>query len=122
VPVTICAVEDELFGPVVWFGIAGAVPELMGDRAYRIPPLSMSDCREMVRQPAASPLLTAGGVDTGPVEDLLYKVGQLMADVPEIDNLRLGEVLLREGGVVVADVHIALRQPASAGDVRRLND
>jgi acyl-CoA synthetase (NDP forming)/RimJ/RimL family protein N-acetyltransferase len=122
VPVTICAVEDELFGPVVWFGIAGAVPELMGDRAYRIPPLSMSDCREMVQQPAASPLLTAGGVDTGPVEDLLYKVGLLMADVPEIGNLRLGEVLLREGGVVVADVQITLRQPASAGDVRRLND
>jgi hypothetical protein len=45
-----------------------------------------------------------------------------MADVPEIGNLRLGEVLLREGGVVVADVQITLRQPASAGDVRRLND
>jgi acyl-CoA synthetase (NDP forming)/RimJ/RimL family protein N-acetyltransferase len=122
VPVTIGAVEDELFGPVVWFGIAGAVPELMGDRSYRIPPLNMSDCREMVRQPAASPLLIAGGVDTGPVEDLLYQVGLLMADVPEIDNLRLGEVLLREGGVVVADVQLALRYPGSSGDVRRLND
>jgi acyl-CoA synthetase (NDP forming)/RimJ/RimL family protein N-acetyltransferase len=122
VPVTIAAVDDELFGPVVSFGIAGAVPELMGDRAYRIPPLSMSDCVEMVRQPAASVLLTVDDVDTTAVEDLLRKIGLIMVEVPEIDTLVLGEVMLREGGVVVADVRLALHRPASPGDIRRLND
>ena len=39
VPVAIRSIEDPLFGPVVSFGIAGPLTELLDDRAYRIPPL-----------------------------------------------------------------------------------
>ncbi len=40
VPVAIRSIEDPLFGPVVSFGISGPLTELLGDRAYRIPPMS----------------------------------------------------------------------------------
>ena len=40
VPVAIGGIEDPLFGPVVSFGISGPLTELLGDRSYRIPPLS----------------------------------------------------------------------------------
>ena len=39
VPVSIRSFEDPLFGPVVSFGISGPIVELLGDWAYRIPPL-----------------------------------------------------------------------------------
>ena len=45
------SVEDALFGPVVSFGLAGVVPELLGDRAYAIPPLTDVEAE---RRPDAS--------------------------------------------------------------------
>ena len=47
VPVAIGGMEDPLFGPVVSFGISGAATELLGDRAYRIPPMHALDAAEM---------------------------------------------------------------------------
>ena len=49
--------EDPLFGPVVSFGIAGPLTELLGDRSYRIPPLTEHDAADMVREIKASPML-----------------------------------------------------------------
>ena len=57
VPVSLGALEDPLFGPAVYFGVSGALTELVGDRAYRIPPVSALDAREMVRSIKAAPLL-----------------------------------------------------------------
>ena len=50
VPVSIGSIEDPLFGPVVSFGIAGPSTELLGDRSYRIPPLTEHDAAAMVRE------------------------------------------------------------------------
>ena len=56
-PASSSTVEDPLFGPVVTFGVGGVVTELVGDRGYRIPPLSEADAAELVRAPRAAPLL-----------------------------------------------------------------
>ena len=57
VPVAIRTSEDALFGPVVSFGMAGPLSELVGDRSYRIPPLTRRDAAAMVREVKAAPLL-----------------------------------------------------------------
>ncbi|HEY9393364.1 MAG TPA: acetate--CoA ligase family protein, partial [Nocardioides sp.] len=57
VPVAIRSMEDPLFGPVVSFGIAGPITELVADKAYRIPPLSERDAASMVREIKAAPML-----------------------------------------------------------------
>ena len=49
IPVTIGSFEDALFGPIVSFGMAGTASELLGDVAYRIPPLTDSDAADLVR-------------------------------------------------------------------------
>jgi acyl-CoA synthetase (NDP forming) len=54
VPVVISAVEDVSFGPVVQFGLSGVATELLGDRSYRIPPLTTADAAEMVREVRAA--------------------------------------------------------------------
>ena len=38
-------VEDPLFGPVVTFGLSGVAYDVMGDRAYAVPPLTEHDVR-----------------------------------------------------------------------------
>ncbi len=57
VPVSIGALEDPLFGPAIHFGVSGALTELVGDRTFRIPPISAFEAAETVRAIKAAPLL-----------------------------------------------------------------
>lgn len=118
--------EDPLFGPVVSFGLAGMVPELLGDRGYRIPPLTDTDAHDLVDAPGASPMLNgiAGTepVDHAAIEDLLLRVGQLADDVPELGDLRLEPVVVAEEGLAVLGARAVLRRPQARTDAeaRRL--
>ncbi len=119
--------EDPLFGPVVAFGLGGTVPELLGDRAYRIPPLTDRDAHDLVREPKAAPMLF-GHRGSDPVavealEDLLLRLGRLADDLPEVANLDLNPVTVHTGGIAVLDATVTLVQVAGRADleVRRLS-
>ena len=118
--------EDPLFGPVVSFGLAGLVPELLGDRGYRIPPLTDVDARDLVSAPGASPMLDGVGgtepVDRASLEDLLVRVGLLADDLPEIAELRLEPVVVAPTGLAVLGARATLRRARARADagVRRL--
>lgn len=113
VVVEITSHEDPLFGPVVGFGIAGVPVELLGDIAYRFPPLTDVDIAEMVSSVRAAPLLD-GYRGTMPVHldalhDLVARVGAMAEDLPDLSSLRLNPVMCHEDGVAVlgADVELA---------------
>jgi acyl-CoA synthetase (NDP forming)/GNAT superfamily N-acetyltransferase len=127
VPVAIRTSEDALFGPVVSFGMAGPLSELVGDRSYRIPPLSRRDAAAMVREVKAAPLLFgyrgADVVDVDEVERLIRRVAQLQNDLPQISSLELGLVLVGTEGaaVLTASARIdPVDDPRSDWFVRRL--
>jgi acyl-CoA synthetase (NDP forming) len=105
VPVAIHAVEDPLFGPVVSFGVSGAASELLGDCAYRIPPMNALDVAEMVREIKAAPLLTgyrgSEPVDTAALEHLLLKVAQVKNDLAQLRTLELSLVVVGARGATV---------------------
>ena len=118
--------EDELFGPVVSFGLAGVVPSLLGDRGFRIPPLSYMDARDLVQTPKAAPLLSgyagAPPVDIDALVDLLVRVGLLADDIPELAELNLEPVIVSTHGLAVLGAQATLK-PASGratDEVRRL--
>jgi acyl-CoA synthetase (NDP forming)/RimJ/RimL family protein N-acetyltransferase len=126
VPVTVRAAEDALFGPVVSFGVAGVTTELLGDRSYRIPPLTDVDAAEMIREVKAAPLLLGyrGGVraDLDAIADLLHRVSKLAEDLPEIADLDLDPVLVANQGLTVvnAAARIAPTDTRSDWYTRRL--
>ena len=126
VPVTVRAQEDALFGPVVSFGVSGVTTELLGDRSYRIPPLTDVDAAAMVREIKAAPLLLGyrGGAmaDVRAVEDLLHRVSRLIDDLPEVADVELGPVLVGTEGLAVvnASAHVATPDPRSTWYTRRL--
>jgi acyl-CoA synthetase (NDP forming)/GNAT superfamily N-acetyltransferase len=105
VPVAIHVVEDPLFGPVVSFGISGPMSDLLGDRAFRIPPMNALDAHEMVRDIKAAPLLFgyrgSEAVDTDAVERLLLQVAQLKNDLPQVRDLELSLVIVGARGATV---------------------
>ena len=122
----VSSVEDPLFGPVLSFGLAGVVPELLGDRGYRIPPLTDVEARDLISAPAASPLLDGFGgtppVDRAALEELVLRVGLLADDVPELAELRLDPVVVGPDGLAVLGARAVLRRPQARSDrdARRL--
>ncbi|MEP9380791.1 GNAT family N-acetyltransferase [Nocardioides cheoyonin] len=128
VPVTIRSMEDPLFGPVVSFGVAGPLTELLGDRVYRIPPLTQRDAASMVREVKAAPMLFGyrGGdvVDVEEIERLILRVAQLKNDLPQVSSLDLSLVLVGTEGssVLTASARVEpVADPRSDWFVRRLN-
>ncbi len=111
VPVAVAGLEDPLFGPAVSFGISGALTDLVGDRAYRIPPISALDAQETVRSIKAAPLLFgyrgSEQVDVPAVEDLMRRVAQLKIDLPQVLQVDLELVHATAAGVSV--LHAAAR-------------
>jgi acyl-CoA synthetase (NDP forming)/RimJ/RimL family protein N-acetyltransferase len=127
VPVAVRATEDALFGPVVSFGVSGVTTELLGDRSYRIPPLTDVDAAEMIREVKAAPLLLGyrGGVlaDLDAVADLLHRVSKLADDLPEVADLDLDPVLVANEGLAVVNAAARIAPPGTRSDwyVRRLS-
>lgn len=113
VSTVMATVEDPLFGPVVSFSIAGAPTKLLDDIAYRIPPLTDVDVRELVEDIKAAPLLMghegASPVDRGALEDVLGRLSIMSDDFLELSSIELNPVIAHTSGVTVlgADVMIA---------------
>ncbi|HEU4542393.1 MAG TPA: bifunctional GNAT family N-acetyltransferase/acetate--CoA ligase family protein [Jiangellaceae bacterium] len=126
IPVVIRAEEDDLFGPVVSFGMSGVPTDLLGDRAYRIPPLTDVDAREMTQEIKAAPLLLGyhGGAvaDLAAIEDLLHRVSRLTDDLPEVVDLALTPILAAPDGCSVVNGSATVAQPGARSDwyTRRL--
>jgi acyl-CoA synthetase (NDP forming)/RimJ/RimL family protein N-acetyltransferase len=128
VPVAIGGMEDPLFGPVVSFGVSGAATALLGDRAYRIPPMHSGEAAEMVREIKAAPMLFGYRgtevVDVEAVEQLLLRVAQLKNDLPQLRSLELTLVLVNKDGTSVLNAVGRVEQVADARSdwfVRRLS-
>ncbi len=105
IAVTIGSLEDTLFGPIVSFGMAGTASELLGDIAYRIPPLTDADAADLVRDVRAAPLFFgyrgSEGIDVAAIEELIHRVARLKDDLPEVQVLDLGLVLASADGAQV---------------------
>ena len=107
--------DDPSFGSLLSFGISGMASELLGDRAYRVLPLSTVDAAELVRAPRGAPLL-AGYRGAPPahlpaLEDLALRLSRLAADLPEVRALTLDPVIAGPDGVAVAGMRVVLGAP-----------
>nr|WP_252442462.1 bifunctional GNAT family N-acetyltransferase/acetate--CoA ligase family protein [Pseudonocardia humida] len=113
-------VDDPTFGSLLSFGLAGMATELLGDRAFRVVPVSDQDAAALVRAPRAAPLL-AGYGGTEPtrleaLEDLVLRVGALAEDLPEIRSLVLEPVLASADGAAVVGARVVLGPPPQRAD------
>ena len=85
--------------------MAGTPSELLGDVAYRIPPLTDSDAADLVRDLRASPLFFgykgSEAIDVPAVEELIQRLARLKDDLPEVGQLNLGLVMAGAEGMEV---------------------
>jgi len=115
--------EDQLFGPVVSFGLAGDAVDLLGDVAYGVPPLTDVDVAAMVRSVRAAPRLFGymgtQVVATAALEDVLARVSVLADDLPEVRDLELYPVVVSEHGAAVLSARVSLGDAQRADALRR---
>jgi acyl-CoA synthetase (NDP forming) len=118
--------EDPSFGALISFGVGGVATDLLGDRSFRVLPLTDVDAAELVRAVRAAPLLLGyrgtEPVDVAALEQLLLRVARLADDVPEVAALELNPVLASPHGTFVLGATARVAVPASRLDAgpRRL--
>jgi acyl-CoA synthetase (NDP forming) len=109
--------SDPDFGPVVMVGLGGVMTDLLGDRAFAIPPLEPGVADAMVASLRAAPLLDgyrgAPQVDRQALVTVLERIAHVAEEVPELVELDLNPILVSPAGARVIDckARLAPRQP-----------
>ncbi|MFI8872340.1 bifunctional acetate--CoA ligase family protein/GNAT family N-acetyltransferase [Streptomyces sp. NPDC055243] len=118
-------VQDEVFGPLVLFGLGGTATDLLADHAARLAPLTDLDVHDLLTSPRCAPLLFGHGghgpVDIEGLEQLLHRLSRMAGDLPQLAEADFNPVLAWPGGSTALDVRIRLL-PRAAHDpyLRRL--
>jgi acyl-CoA synthetase (NDP forming) len=100
-------VDHALFGPLLMFGMGGTATELLGDRSFRILPVTDLDAAELVRSLRASPLLFgyrgSRPVAVHALEDVLQRIARLAGQVPDLAELDINPLIVSPEGVIAVD-------------------
>ncbi len=106
--------RDPHFGPLLMFGVGGVLVELLGQVTFRLAPLSSAEAGRMIDDTAAAKLLAglrgAPPADRDALRQTIVRVGQLLADIPQIAELDLNPLLVLPAsrGVRAVDPRIIL--------------
>lgn len=88
---------DPHFGPLVMFGMGGVFVEILQDVVFRVHPVSLRDAMEMISLIHGYPLLAGARgrprVDLEAVADVILRVSQMAALLPEIDQVDINPLV-----------------------------
>jgi acyl-CoA synthetase (NDP forming)/GNAT superfamily N-acetyltransferase len=108
--VMIGVADDQMFGPLVVFGLGGVATEVLADHSARLAPLTADDADALIDSIRSAPLLHghhgAPAADVDALRDVLMRVSRLADDIPEISELDLNPVIARPDGAVAVDARI----------------
>jgi acyl-CoA synthetase (NDP forming) len=102
--------DDQMFGPLVVFGLGGVATEVLADHAARLVPLTEADADMLINSIRSAPLLHghrgSAAADIPALRDVLMRVSRLADDLPEVTELDLNPVIARQLGAVTVDARI----------------
>ena len=102
--------DDQMFGPLVVFGLGGVATEVLADHAARLAPLTETDAGTLINSIRSAPLLHghrgSPAADIPALRDVLMRVSRLADDLPEVTDLDLNPVIARQMGAVAVDARI----------------
>ena len=104
------AKRDPNFGPVILFGMGGIYTEVLKDRALGLPPMNRLLARRLMQETKAYALLQGyrnrPAADMQRLEEMIIRLSQLLIDFPEIAELDMNPVLIKDGNPVAVDARI----------------
>ena len=103
---------DDQFGPIIMFGLGGVLVEVLKDVSFRVLPLTLKEAGEMIGEIKAGAVLDGvrgnPPVDKEALKKLLVKVSEIIESYPEIREMDLNPVIVRERGLSIVDARIIL--------------
>jgi acetyltransferase len=106
--------RDPQFGPLIMFGLGGIYVEVLEDVTFRVAPMSRGQAEQMIREIRSYPLLTGvrgqAPSDREAIVDTILRIAQLSSDFPEIAELDINPLFVREegNGAVAVDMRLIL--------------
>ncbi len=107
--------HDPVFGPLVMLGLGGVQVELIRDVAFSLHPLTDRDPDKMLRQLKTLPMLTgwrgSPPRDVEALKDVLLRFSALIEDTPEIDQIEINPLIVRDRGkgCVAVDARVLVK-------------
>ncbi len=98
--------RDSQFGPMLVFGLGGSLVEVVKDVSFRIAPLNKKDALAQIKEIKGYELIKDKDIDL--LADILVKVAKLSLDYPQIKEIDLNPIIIRDQGGEVIDVRILL--------------
>ncbi len=108
--VIIGSARDPQLGPMLMFGLGGIYVEILKDVSFRIAPIAPAEARAMITEIRSFSLLSGSRgerpADIDAIVDALGRCSQLVTDFPEIVELDINPLLVKEkrSGVKRGDV------------------
>ncbi|NLV74509.1 MAG: acetate--CoA ligase family protein [Chloroflexi bacterium] len=107
--------NDPQFGPLIMFGLGGIYVEVLKDVTFRVAPMTRLQAQQMIQSIRSYKLLTGvrgqAAADIDAATEVVLKVSQLVTDFPEIAELDINPLLVREQGkgAVAVDMRLILK-------------
>jgi acetate---CoA ligase (ADP-forming) len=115
-------VQDDVFGPVVAFGMGGTLAELLGEVRFAPAPLTDVDADELVAAGTAGRLLAgirgAAPADTAALAEMVRRLAQLATDFHQIAELDLNPVVASPDGCVAVDARIRVTDSTAREELK----
>ena len=108
------AKRDEIFGPVILFGLGGIFVETFKDVVWRVAPINREEARHMINQIKGRQILSGirgeKPLDTNAIEDFLVRLSQLMLDFPQIREVDINPLMVfgEAQGALAVDARVIL--------------
>ena len=113
VAVQINVLEEQVFGPLVLFGLADGAADVLTDCTGRLAPLTEADGDDLIRSGRAGQSLRGRpgvpGADLASLRSMLLRVSQLADDLPQIAELELSPVVARPDGARAVDGRVRIQ-------------
>jgi len=106
------AKAEEGLGHLIMFGMGGIYVEVLKDVVFNLTPLTTVEAEDMLSEIRLAPLLEGvrgqKGADRADLQEILLRLSQLLADLPQIQELDLNPTLAFEDNTCVVDARISL--------------
>jgi acetyltransferase len=106
------AKKDDQFGPVILFGMGGVLTEVFQDTAMGLPPLNRLLARQIIEKTKISRVLKGFRgvlkIQLAELEELLIRIGRLVADFSEITALDINPLMVKNGEIIAVDARVLI--------------
>jgi len=100
--------KDIQFGHLIMFGMGGIYVELLKDVSFRVIPITDIDADNMINEIKMSKILRGyrniPPMDINSVKETLLRISQLVNDFPEIKEMDINPLIVKEDGCIAVDV------------------